>query len=214
MKTESTVTPGSRVETFNTMVSASGLLQLKTFLPSPIKIQILRNAFRSVPQNIYEKTPKKKNFFQSSRWNCCRTHRRRQKSLSGVGLFRNANTNTRKKVFWEELGEKVTNSLITNGKFFKPKTRQPAKNSNFNSTQTISMMVASEVLGKSSKRGRLDVGSVTPMFEGIFDELRFIILGIPHTQPTFNTKRHSKLLKIAWNFRPSFVDLFATNSPT
>lgn len=63
MKTESTVTPGSRVETFNTMVSASGLLQLKTFLPSPIKIQILRNAFRSVPQNIYEKNTQKEKLF-------------------------------------------------------------------------------------------------------------------------------------------------------
>lgn len=58
MKTESTDTPGSQVETFNTMVSASGLLQLKTFLASPIKIQILRNAFVACPKT-FTKTPKR-----------------------------------------------------------------------------------------------------------------------------------------------------------
>lgn len=154
MKTESTVTLGSRVETFNTMVSASGLLQLKTFLASPIKIQILRNAFVACPKT-FTSNPKKETFlkFKMKLFRRIPAHGRRQKSLSGVGLFRNANTNTRKKVFLEELGEKVTNSLITNGKFFKPKTRQLAKNLKFYPTQMIFIVVASKVLRKSSERG-------------------------------------------------------------
>lgn len=131
-KTESTVTLGSRVETFNTMVSASGLLQLKTFLASPIKIQILRNAFVACPKT-FTRNPKKK-LFESSRWNCsgeCQpTDEGRNRFLvlafSGMQIQIHA-----KRYFSEELGEKVTNSLITNGKFFKPKTRQLAKNWNF-----------------------------------------------------------------------------------
>lgn len=87
-KTESTVTPGSRVETFNTMVSASGLLQLKTFLASPIKIQILRRAFVACPKT-FTKNPKKETFpkFKMKLFRRKPTHRRRQKSFSGVGLF-------------------------------------------------------------------------------------------------------------------------------
>lgn len=127
-KAESTDTTGSHVETFNTMVSASGLLQLKTFrlfewnqIPKKLCLRALK-AFHS---NL-----KSGNFLMLG-WKFSRSRKKMGKFSFLVLAFLNANTQAHKKV-----------------STFRNYSRENFSNrKQDNSTQMISILMVANVLG-------------------------------------------------------------------